>query len=43
MKFTVLVPSLAFLQFKVMDKDSRGADDLIGFYILAINDVATGK
>jgi len=30
MKFKVLLPSLAFAEFKVMDKDMYGDDDLVG-------------
>lgn len=42
MKFKIIVPNLAFVEFKVMDKDSRGNDDLVGVYVLALDDVATG-
>ena len=43
MKFKLLLPSLDFVQFKVMDKDSRGDDDLVGLYVLSVHDMAIGK
>ncbi|CAK8673512.1 unnamed protein product [Clavelina lepadiformis] len=42
MEFNMLVPSLAFLEFKVMDKDSKGSNDLVGLYTVAVQDIAQG-
>lgn len=40
--FDIKVPELAFLTFKVMDRDSVGSDDYVGWFTTPVNSLATG-
>ena len=40
--FNINCPELAFIKFKVMDKDTGSKDDLIGYYAIRFENIRPG-